>query len=93
MLFNLAPTDNGDGVREIPVKVWQVQGDQIVTATESGEATSDVKSVHVVLSVQPEEKTSNRPAVYQERRSGRIPTRKRNVPFKFRYAALQQDSE
>ncbi|XP_056006363.1 zinc finger and BTB domain-containing protein 24-like isoform X3 [Ostrea edulis] len=77
------PADNGDHTSEGPLAMWSVQGDQVITTTNSGEATSDVKSVHVVVSVQPEEK-SHRSAVYKERRSGRIPSRKRNVPFKFR---------
>lgn len=51
---------------------------------DSGDPPSEV---HVVVSVQPEEKRAPR-QVYQERRSGRIPSRKRNVPFKFRYLSM-----
>ena len=51
---------------------------------DSGDPPSEV---HVVVSVQPEEKRAPR-QVYQERRSGRIPSRKRSVPFKFRYLSM-----
>ncbi|XP_061185151.1 zinc finger protein 892-like [Saccostrea echinata] len=71
-------------VSEVPLGVWTVQNDQVIPTTSSGEETSEVKSVHVVVSVQPEEKKPSHAEGYQERRSGRIPSRKRSVPFKFR---------
>ncbi|XP_062575756.1 zinc finger and BTB domain-containing protein 24-like [Saccostrea cucullata] len=71
-------------VSEVPLGVWTVQNDQVIKTTSAGEEKSEVKSVHVVVSVQPEEKKPSRGEGYQERRSGRIPSRKRSVPFKFR---------
>lgn len=72
--------DDSTSVSEVSSEVWTIPNNEVHTQDNQGQPPTEV---HVVVSVQPEEKKPQRTA-YQERRSGRIPTRKRSVPFKFR---------
>lgn len=73
--------DDSTSVSEVSSEVWTIPNNEVQTQDNQGQPPTEV---HVVVSVQPEEKKPQWTA-YQERRSGRIPTRKRSVPFKFRY--------
>lgn len=80
ILFLEQVADDSTSVNDVSSEVWTVPNNEVHSHDNQGQSPTEV---HVVVSVQPEEKKPQR-AAYQERRSGRIPTRKRSVPFKFR---------